>query len=231
MAKRLKKPELPELTERQAEYLGFAMAIEAEHGRAFKLDELARAADVSQPAASDAVGKLVEAGYVEQPRKGAHGGYVILFDRERNEFDRQAAHVRWVLERFAAKGGSLRLPILGTAAAGEPIEAVDEEPEYAIVDARVCGGHPCYVLRIRGDSMVEAGIADGSLVVVRAEEGVVSGAVHVCWLPGIGATVKFVRTGAEATELVASSKNYRPIQAPEGTIIQGRVVQVLTSMK
>lgn len=224
-------PELPDLTERQAQYLDLAMAIEAEHGRAFKLDELARAAEVSQPAASDAIGKLVEAGYVEQPRKGAHGGYLILFDRDRNAFDRQAAHVRWVLERFASKGGSLRLPILGTAAAGEPIEVVDDEPEYAIVDARVCGGHPCYVLRIRGDSMAEDGIADGSLVVVRAEEGVVPGAIHVCWLEGIGATVKRVRTGAEAAELIASNGDYKPIRAPEGTIIQGRVVQVLRSLK
>lgn len=109
------------------------------------------------------------------------------------------------------------IPILGTAAAGEPIEAVDSDPEPFPVPSEWCRG-TCYLLRIRGESMSGDGIQDGDLVLVQATDEVQPGAIHVCWLPGDGATIKRVKKSkAAAAQLVASNENFVPVEAPHGS--------------
>lgn len=118
-----------------------------------------------------------------------------------------------------------RLPILGTVAAGQPIEVVDGDPDTLPIPAEWCQGD-CYLLRVAGDSMEGDGILDGDLVLVQATNVVMPGAILVCWVRDVGATIKRVETVAEKAQLVSSNKAFAPIEAPHGTIVQGRVVWI-----
>jgi SOS-response transcriptional repressor LexA len=127
----------------------------------------------------------------------------------------------------------LHLPILGSAAGGRPIEAVADPDDVRTltVPHEWARSGSYYALRIVGDSMSAppASIASGDFVLVRSEVDTeyVRGRVYVCWLPDVGATIKYVETTEEAIELRSSHEDYRPIVAPEGTIMQGRVVKVI----
>jgi hypothetical protein len=70
------------------------------------------------------------------------------------------------------------IPFLGTIAAGRPIEAVPQ-PEYLQVPDELLGRKPCYVLKVRGDSMIEEGILDGDYVVIEQRDSVNSGEIVV----------------------------------------------------
>lgn len=124
--------------------------------------------------------------------------------------------------------GTILLPILGVAAAGRAIEVIESDPSLFPVPAGWCRGE-CYLLRIRGNSMVPD-VMDGDLVVVEASDDVQVGAIHVCWVPHEGATIKRVRSNDNAAELVAKNGDFVPVEAPAGTIVQGRVVGVFRSL-
>ncbi len=122
------------------------------------------------------------------------------------------------------------LSILGFVAAGKPVEAVGRSSTLSIpVDWT--RGHDCYLLIVRGDSMVGDGILDGDIVLVREQDHVEPGAIHICWVPNVGATIKRVQTTEDAATLVASNPQFAPIAAPEGTIVQGRVVKVIRDLE
>ncbi len=79
--------------------------------------------------------------------------------------------------------------------------------------------------------MVGDGILDGDIVLVREQDHVEPGAIHICWVPNVGATIKRVQTTEDAATLVASNPQFAPIAAPEGTIVQGRVVKVIRDLE
>jgi repressor LexA len=81
------------------------------------------------------------------------------------------------------------LPLLGYIAAGQPIEAVPQ-PEQIEVPAHLRSQHPCYCLRVRGDSMIEAGILDGDYIVVEPREHARNGEIVVALVDGDHATLK-----------------------------------------
>ena len=87
------------------------------------------------------------------------------------------------------------IPLLGLIAAGQPIEAI-EDPEPVPAPASLLGRGERYALRVRGDSMVEDGIQDGDLIVVRRALHAENGQTVVAIVDG-GATLKrFYRSGA-----------------------------------
>lgn len=115
------------------------------------------------------------------------------------------------------------VPVLGTAAAGAPIDAAldGNVPSFELPANWIRGG-PSYLLRVVGDSMSGDHIADGDLVLVRATEGVEPGKIHVVWTPS-GATIKRVDEG----ELIASNPDHPRRPVPEGSVPQGRVIAVI----
>lgn len=126
-----------------------------------------------------------------------------------------AAVAQHILRVSAAVESAIRhLPILGTVAAGHPIDVVDSDPETLAIPAEWVAGE-CYVLRISGESMIGDGIRDGDYVVVRATETVIPNAIHICWLPHDGATIKRVESKSDVTQLVASNRDFEPIVAPK----------------
>ena len=83
------------------------------------------------------------------------------------------------------------IPFLGTIAAGRPIEAVPQ-PEYLQVPDALLGRNPCYVLKVRGDSMIEAGILDGDYVVIEQRDSATNGDIVVALVRNEEVTLKHI---------------------------------------
>ena len=135
-------------------------------------------------------------------------------------------------ERRSGPGGAVVIPLLGTIAAGAPIEAA-VVPEEIEVPAGLAAGRNCYALRVAGGSMVDEGIFDGDYVVVEEKPVPENGETVVALVGGSEATLKkFYRErvkGRERIRLQPANPEMQPIIVEEGERIeiQGRVRGVL----
>jgi len=124
---------------------------------------------------------------------------------------------------------AIELPLLGTVAAGMPIEAVEANETFTVPDAMVGRGGNHYVLRVRGNSMVDEQIRDGDFVVVNERQRADNGEMVIAMLNGNSATVKkFYRERDGRIRLQPANETMQPIYVHENDIsIQGIVVGVL----
>ena len=120
------------------------------------------------------------------------------------------------------------LPVLGSGAAGSPILAEENIEDYVSVPAAAGGDEGEYVLRVRGDSMKEAGILEGDMVVVHSQETARDGDVVVALL-GEEATVKRFYRESDHIRLQPENAAMEPIRSKEGRIL-GRVVGLLRNI-
>ena len=125
--------------------------------------------------------------------------------------------------RKAISGGP-GLPLVGQVAAGSPILAEENIEEYVDVPGAIGGDDSDYVLRVKGDSMQEAGILEGDYVVVRASEEADDGEIVVALL-GEEATVKRFFREKDRIRLEPENKAYKPIRTTDAQLL-GRVVGV-----
>ena len=124
----------------------------------------------------------------------------------------------------AAQPG-VRVPLLGTIAAGPPILADEHIEEILTLPSELVGRGTLFALRVRGDSMIEAGIADGDIVVVRKQQVADNGDIVAAMIDD-EATVKVYRIRRGRIELVPRNPLYPVIPADEAVIL-GKVVCVL----
>jgi repressor LexA len=120
------------------------------------------------------------------------------------------------------------LPLLGSVAAGQPMLAEENIEDYVSVPEIAGGGDGEYLLRIRGDSMKEAGIIEGDFVVVRPQDTARDGDVVVALL-GEEATVKRFFRESDHVRLQPENASMEPIRSKEVTVL-GRVVGLLRSV-
>jgi repressor LexA len=125
------------------------------------------------------------------------------------------------------KLNALELPLVGTVAAGKPIEAI-ETPDSIEVPASMVGPGENFVLRVKGDSMVGDGILDGDFVVVRKQATADSGQTVVALIRG-EATVKRLQRKGQRIELHPANPAMTPIvvEDEESFRIEGVVVGVI----
>jgi repressor LexA len=116
------------------------------------------------------------------------------------------------------------LPLVGSVAAGEPILAEENVEEYIEIPDVIGGEDGDYILRVRGESMKEAGIFEGDYVVVRPSEEATDGEIVVA-LIGEEATVKRFYREADHIRLQPENEAMEPIRTTEARIL-GRVVGV-----
>ena len=124
--------------------------------------------------------------------------------------------------------GSSGLPLVGRVAAGSPILAEENIEEYVEVPQAVGGDQGEYVLRIKGDSMKNAGILAGDYVVVRPQETADNGDIVVA-LVGEEATVKRYFREDDHIRLQPENELMEPIRSREVRVL-GRVVGVLRTV-
>ena len=124
---------------------------------------------------------------------------------------------------------AIELPLLGTVAAGMPIEAVTNGETMTVPDGFVRRNGNHYVLRVRGNSMIDEQIRDGDFVVVNERQRADNGEMVIALLNGNSATVKkFYRERDGRIRLQPANDTMTPIYVHENDItIQGVVVGVL----
>ncbi|MFI5954041.1 transcriptional repressor LexA [Cryptosporangium sp. NPDC051539] len=125
----------------------------------------------------------------------------------------------------AEGGGIVLVPLLGAIAAGAPIPAHEDFEENFTLPTSLVGHGELFALRVRGDSMIEAAICHGDIVVVRRQATAESGEIVAAMLDG-EATVKELELASGHVRLLPRNEHYEPIPADDAEIL-GRVVSVL----
>lgn len=131
-------------------------------------------------------------------------------------------------ESDAAWKPSIMLPLVGLITAGKPIEAVERPDESIAVPQEIVRQKNAYVLKVKGDSMIESLIADGDYVVVEKTEYAKDGDTVVAMLEDGTATLKKLFRKKNFIRLQPANRAYKPIDVPN-VVIQGRVLGVMRS--
>jgi repressor LexA len=134
-------------------------------------------------------------------------------------------------EKISAALQGIELPMIGFIAAGEPIDAIEHPYETVTVSSDlVSKTKRCYVLQVKGDSMIEEGIFNGDYVVIQQQETAQNGDIVVALLDGGFATLKaFFREKDGRIRLQPANKTMDPIfvDKNQDIRIQGKVTGVI----
>lgn len=117
------------------------------------------------------------------------------------------------------------IPVVGQIAAGSPITAEENIDTYFPMPADILGSGDLYMLRVVGDSMLEAGILDGDWVIVRSQSVAEDGDFVAALLDGSEATVKELHRDPTGVWLLPHNDAYSPIKGDDAEIM-GKVVSV-----
>ncbi len=121
------------------------------------------------------------------------------------------------------------LPFVGRIAAGKPIEAI-ENISYMAVPEQIKSKNPCYVLQVKGDSMIDEGIFDGDWVVIEQRTQARNGEIVVALIDKSEATLKFIEQYPHETLLIPANSSMAAMTfTPDQVEIQGVLVGQMRS--
>jgi repressor LexA len=148
---------------------------------------------------------------------------------------RDATKPRAIEVRFDVTSGAQverrpvrHVPLIGDVAAGTDVLAQQNVEETLPLPADFTGEGDLFMLRVRGDSMIEAAIVDGDYVVCRAQPTAENGDIVVAGIPGDEATVKtYRRTGSTITLMPSNARLEPMVLDPSDVTIYGKVVTVM----
>ncbi len=128
-------------------------------------------------------------------------------------------------------GFSIELPVMGRIAAGVPIEAIQQISHHVTVPSTMLAGTgEHYALEVKGDSMIEAGINDGDIVVIREQSGAENGDIVVALVEDHEATLKRFRRKGNMIALEAANPAYETRMFPDHLVkVQGKLVGLIRS--
>ncbi|HEX9889367.1 MAG TPA: transcriptional repressor LexA [Nitriliruptorales bacterium] len=130
--------------------------------------------------------------------------------------------------------GSVRhVPLVGEVAAGGPILAEERVEAMYSLPKELVGDGTLFMLKVRGESMIDAGVLDGDLVVVRQQPAVEQGQMCAAMIDGEATVKLFRRTRAGQVYLDPANERFEPIPVPADadSAILGKVVSVLRSVR
>ena len=120
------------------------------------------------------------------------------------------------------------IPVLGRIAAGVPIAAIQDEVDRISPPAGLADGEEHYALEVKGDSMIDAGILDGDIVILLRTEHATSGDIVVALIDDEEATLKRLRRRGDSIALEAANPAYETrIFGPDRVRVQGRLVALI----
>jgi len=126
---------------------------------------------------------------------------------------------------------AMELPVMGRIAAGVPIEAISHVSHHiAVPGSMLSGKGQHYALEVKGDSMIEAGINDGDIVVIREQSTAENGDIVVALVEDQEATLKRFRRKGGMIALEAANPAYETRVFPDHLVkVQGRLVGLIRS--
>ena len=126
-----------------------------------------------------------------------------------------------------SKGNSSKVSILGSIAAGTPIEAIQHEVDKVALPEDLQKNGEYFGLKVKGDSMIEAGINNGDTVIIKKTSTADTGQIAVVLIDEQEATLKRIRKKGNTIALEAANKNYdTKIYASNRIKIQGRLISL-----
>ena len=196
------------LTKRQREILDYLNDFIQQHGYAPSLEEVGRRFNLSSLATVHKhLTNLQEKGFIKR-----------AWNRSRS------------VELLSSRTGgrAVELPLLGYVAAGMPIEVVASSETISVPEALISGKRDTYVLRVRGDSMIDEQIRDGDWVVVEDRRSADNGEMVIALVGGRDATLKKFYKENGRIRLQPANPTMQPIFADLDAVqIQGVVVGVM----
>lgn len=130
--------------------------------------------------------------------------------------------------RSSSTDSSVEVPVLGRIAAGVPIEAIQHETNRMSVPQDMISSGEHFALEVHGDSMIEAGILDGDVVVIRRGDTANTGDIVVALVDDQEATLKRLRKKGGSIALEAANPDYETrIFGPDRVRVQGRLVGLI----
>lgn len=192
-------------SKRQAEILQFAREYRRENGYSPALAEIAKFFDISIPTVHQHISYL----------------------QKKNLLTFEKGKKRSIQSLHNATVTNVEIPLMGTIATGGPIEAISDPKPIEVPRSMLTAGSNYYALKIVGRSMIEEGISDGDIVVVRDQPTVENGEKAVAYLPEKNeVTLKKIYREKDRIKLVPANKYMRPFYETN-VEIQGKVVGLL----
>jgi repressor LexA len=194
----------------QRQTLEFLRGFISDHGFAPTLKDICNSIGVRSPSTAHFhLGRLENKGFI---KRGDDGSYELL----NNE------------EMIPIMSGPCAVPLLGLIAAGSPIEAIEDTSVTVDVPPQFMDGKgEIYCLQVTGDSMIDAHIMDGDIIIVKKQEVANDGEIVVALLEDGGATLKtFRRLKGGKVMLIPHNPNHKPLTVDK-VDIQGKMIGLL----
>lgn len=192
-------------TKREAEVLQFAREYRQENGFSPSMVEIAKHFDISVPTVHQHIYSL----------------------RSKNLLLVEKGKKRSINALHNHKVSEITIPLMGTIAAGGPIEAIRNPKPIEVPRSMLSPGHDYYALEVSGESMIDDGILNGDIVVVRDQPTVDDGETAVAYIPDKNAvTLKRIYRENGRIKLAPANPKMKPF-FENNVVIQGKVVGVL----
>ena len=196
-------------TKRQKEVLDFIQDYKKQHGYAPSLEEIKKYLKLSSVSTAHYhVKKLKELGLL---RKGKHQPRAMATSKEPE---------------------LIRVPIVGIITAGQPIEAIEVEDDFVTVQktSPISPSDTYYALRVKGDSMIDEGIFDGDIVIIKKQSSAENGQTVVAIINDNEATLKKLYRLKDRFKLVPANQSMLPFYRKE-VEIRGVVVKIIRNLE
>ena len=216
------------LTGKQHQLLSYLIDYQAEKDITPSFDEMRAAIGLaSKSGIHRLVSALEERGYIRKLPNRARA--IEILRHPGNEPEAYKASTNVISADFTpANSATVQLPLLGRIAAGTPIEALSDPSSYMDVPAGLVAGGEHFALEIVGDSMVEAGIHDGDMVIIRRSDTATSGEIVVALIEDSEATLKTFRREAGRVALEPANSAYETRYFSTDKVrIQGRLTGLI----
>jgi repressor LexA len=230
------------LTQKQKELLLFIHTRLQEQGVPPSFDEMKDALELkSKSGIHRLITALEERGFIRRLPHRARALEVIKLPENEGAAQRKSGFTPSVIEGSRRRqpefevppttlidGRTVSVPVMGRIAAGVPISAIQNHSHDIACppDLLTSGDH--FALEVRGDSMIEAGIHDGDIVIIRRCDTAENGDIVVALVEEEEATLKRLRKRGAAVALEAANPNYETrIFGPDQVSIQGRLVGLM----
>jgi len=205
------------LSDRQQQVLDFIRATVADRGYPPSVREIGEAVGLSSPSTVHShLSALVEAGMIRR--------------------DPTKPRASEILGETAASAPGLpddmrEVPLVGRIAAGSPVLATEDVEDIYPLPESLVGRGPVFMPRVKGASMIDAGILDGDLVVIRRQPDAADGDIVAAMVEGEEATVKRLFRQDGKVILRAENQAFPDMVFDHGVEVIGRVVSVLRSLR
>jgi|CXWL01.1.fsa_nt_gi repressor LexA len=204
------------LTRKQQELFDFLVQNQSMFVHPPTLEELCLAIGVkSRGSLHTHIKALIDANLVEAPERKQRGIRLTEFAK--------------TVANHPEDSNGHGLPFVGTIAAGKPIEAI-ESITYMPIPEQLKSQKPCYVLKVKGDSMIDSGIFDGDWVIIEQRSHARNGEIVVALVDKSEATLKYIEQYPHEVLLIPANSQMQAMHyKPEQVEIQGVLVGQMRS--